>query len=507
MNIMNEIFKELEKNKINYCHFKSNQHLTESFEGKSDFDILVDPRDKKRCEEILLRFQCKQYEPVIIGAYPGVENWMAFDYNTGVLYHLHLHYQLISGKNLVKDYVFPWTDLALSTRVKDEKHDIFISNPNFEILLLLARTVVKSRTREHLAAAIGKYRLNEAMKAEYDYLRERIDEWSVISFAHKMFSKNSAGYIVDIVLHQKQLKSKQFRKLNELIRKELKNCRRYGAIHANVRSSVYRLIDLRNKFLSRKLGRLVITKKVNNAGGKIIAFIGVDGSGKSTISKEIQSWLGRKIECKKFYMGSGDGKKNIFATLVFALKKVVYKPGKKSVEKNRIDFESKEVKQIQFMKQPFNYIKKFINAFVIYSVIKDNRKKIIKMHKYRLNGGYSILDRFPQLEHESINDGLKLKKYAQILNSRMILRLARKEEEMMQIVHEIYPDIVFRLNISAETAMSRKPNEHFDIKPIEFKVKAVKSLKFEHSLLIEVDAEQAYDKELLIIKRKIWECI
>lgn len=202
-------------------------------------------------------------------------------------------------------------------------------------------------------------------------------------------------------------------------------------------------------------------------------------------------------------MGVGDGKKNFFATSINLIKKINDNKNKKVNPKKQFN----ENFEVSFKKEPKNYLKKFIHALVIYSVVKDNRKKIIKMHKYRLNGGHIILDRYPQLEHENINDGLKLKKYSRLLNNNFLEKLSKKEEKMMEIVEDIYPNIVFKLHISAETSMKRKPEEQTDLNAVERKIDGVSSLEFNNSYLVNIDAEEKFEKELLIIKQQIWECL
>jgi len=501
VHVIQKILLDLENLNIKYCHFKSNQHVDRSFDGFSDFDVLVDNSKKEVVHQVLIYNGCKRFEPEYIGSYPGVENWFAFDENTGKIFHIHLHYQLISGKSLVKDYVFPWRDFALNNAIKDSKWDIYISNPNFEILLLITRVIVKSKLRDYISAVFGRYKIKRDMLIEYEYLRDRIDETVLKDYAYQLLSEKTADYLHSFILSCTTLRSHEFIRINRLLRKELKNHRRYNPLYALLVSIILRYKDLSNKVLSRKLGKNIVTRKVTSSGGKIIAFIGVDGCGKSTVSDEINKWLGRKFECKKFYMGSGDGKKNFFANFVSLLNKRLKKLSNETQQKNE------KIEVISFKKEPIKYVKRYVRALVIYSVARGNRKKIIKMHRYRLNGGISVLDRYPQLEHENMNDGLKLRKYSKVLNSRFIMRLAQKEEKLMQIVNEIYPDIVFRLNISPEVSMARKPEEHHDINPLRQKVMAVKSLRFEGSKMIEVDAEQPYEEELLYIKKKIWECL
>lgn len=502
MHIIEKIALNMDKLNVKYCHFKSNEHLYESFQGISDFDILVDSRFKKEVDSVLIKHNCKRFEPEYIGYYPGVENWLAFDVKSGKIFHIHLHYQLITGKKLVKDFVLPWTDIILDNCIRSKHWEINISNSNHEILLLLSRIIVKAKFRDVTKALLRIYTLEKDMQAEYKFLKKYIDSNKLKTASKEMFSPQIADRLVEFILKNDNLTAKGFLYLNKLFKKEFKNYRRYSPISANFKSNVARSIDLKNKFFSRKMNKIILTKKVSTSGGKIISFIGVDGCGKSTVSEEISSWLGKKIECKKFYMGVGDGKKNIFASII-----LFFKNKRVSYSNNEKKQSTKNTRQISFKKNPRNYIKKYLHALVIYSVVKDNRKKILKMHKYRMSGGFSILDRYPQLEHENINDGLKLKEYSKILGSNLIKKLSEKEEKLMQIVKEIYPNLVFRLDISPSVSMARKPEEQIDIKSVQNKIEGIRSLKFEKSNLIEVNAEENYDDELLFIKQQIWESI
>ena len=49
------------------------------------------------------------------------------------------------------------------------------------------------------------------------------------------------------------------------------------------------------------------SKKVSShslsTNGKIISLIGVDGAGKTTLSKEIKKWLGYKLSAKNIFLG------------------------------------------------------------------------------------------------------------------------------------------------------------------------------------------------------------
>lgn len=499
MHIVKQIFGDFEKEKVKYCHFKSNQHLDESFNGDTDFDIIVDFSDKDKCESILLNYNCKQFEPEWIGRYPGVENWLAFDPDTGKIFHIHLHYQIATGKLLVKDYVLPWTKLILETAKKQSDYSIYVANPNIEIIILLTRLIVKSDFRTRFKALFGVYKLNKYMENEYIYLKERIDSNELKKFANIMFSPYAAQFIENLILNKSNISAKDFLSLSKIVRRELRLYRRMSSISANIKSMIFRIIISVSRRLNRLFDTNFITKKVTNSGGKIITFIGVDGSGKSTISSEINKWLGKKIECKRVYLGAGDGPKNLFATVVsYLLSKK--KKASKITNKNQNNYPQKNK---SILTKSIFHIKKLVQSLLIYSIVRDNHKRIKKMHSYRLNGGFSITDRYPQLQHENMNDGIKIKSISRTVKSRIINKLSIQEQKKLQIVNEIYPDLVFRLNISAETSMKRKPDQS-NIEYFALKAEKIKELDFSKSKLFEINAEKDLEDVLLEIKKIIW---
>ena len=144
---------------------------------------------------------------------------------------------------------------------------------------------------------------------------------------------------------------------------------------------------------------------------------------------------------------------------------------------------------------------------MISSVQKNNYYKIKKMYQYKLNGGVCILDRWPQVEKEKQNDGPKIVCYKNVFGEKPFLkRMIKQENERLGIVKTIKPDIIFRLNISLDTCMTRK-TEHVNKDYFERKIIELNQLNFQGANIVEVDAEQSYETELLFIKRILWKYI
>ena len=85
-------------------------------------------------------------------------------------------------------------------------------------------------------------------------------------------------------------------------------------------------------------------KTIDSYSGVSIAFWGMDGAGKSTVSNIIYSWISKELKVQHFYGGSGDGKLNFTINLIKKIKQKISRTKKlkigsheqKKIKKNQI---------------------------------------------------------------------------------------------------------------------------------------------------------------------------
>lgn len=228
---------------------------------------------------------------------------------------------------------------------------------------------------------------------------------------------------------------------------------------------------------------LVVNKRLKRTG-LVIAVIGCDGSGKSTVVEEISNWLSWKFEVKKIYLGSGDG----YCSVYKRIKQLLLK----TTEKN--DAHRKRLSQ---MKQK-NPLVIFLENMSHVQISFRCRKLIRKAHIYAKNGGIVITDRYPQTQFFGIADGPKIKGSASFLG--------KIEQKNLMYCAQNRPDMVIKLQAPFDIIMERRKAENEEDE-IRKKIKVVSELEFDGAYVICKDASMPFDQEILEIKREIWKCI
>lgn len=474
------LFDQWNDASIEYCHWKSNEHLEEGLNGLTDLDVLLSLEDKEKACSILQQLNFLSCKSQIGSRYPGVEDWIGFDNETGMLIHLHLHYQIVTGHKGMKEYNLPWSSECLLTRVQDKDTNVFISNPNLEIVTLYTRIGLKASPMQIARAKNGKYDTGDDNRKEITYLKERVD-WDEVSKIVKHYYGDISERMLSI-MHEDELSSSSFITLKEVAEKAMTPYRRFGAIGTFVRQWYYQILLRGLSHLKFSRGWNIILRKTPiSCKGLVVAFIGQDGAGKSTVTKEIEKWLSWKLDVKQFYLGSGD---------------------------HFNSWEKRMQEKLHSHNDPFS---KAIRAFLPFSLLKKLASNVYstikKGNKYASKGGIAIFDRFPQTQFMGINDGPKIRyfllpKVDNGLLKRVVTAYANREERILAKAVTYEPDVVIKLILSPEESIRRKPHENYEA--VKQKHEIIRALSFEKSEVYTIAADQPYEEEILQIKRILW---
>lgn len=467
--IVLELFEQWSDNNVNYCHWKSNQHLAEALSGETDLDILVDRNDARKCEEILHRLNFRRVVSPFWCRYPNIYDWIGFDPESGKLCHIHLHYKIIIGKKNIKNIHLPIESWLLTD--KRLHNNVYLPEHEKELIIFIIRVTLKTSIFQLLNSSVKRISpLPQNIQQECNWLLSSYNEAKLISALSKSDIKVPLSFFIDFIEHirnndltiAKVLRAKIF------IRSFLGSFR--------LKSDFY--VFLRWIYVHLYLKVIVYfdqsTKKTFPDHGQYFAIVGSDGSGKTTLSSDIKKWLSWKVALKHIYFGLP----------------------KRSVL----------LRFINLFKLPFIYLSGGSPLFNKPIVFLDNiwwlyiAYRRVRLHKlclkYRNLGYIVIAERFPLKEFWSMSqpmDGPRIKEQG------LFLKWEQNLYNKIQL-----PDKIFVLQLSIEEIRKRKDNLDFYIH--QRKVKAINSIKPKKKYLL-INAEQPYEDVLHFLKSNIWKSL
>ena len=468
---------------IRYCHWKSNQHFFDALIGVDDLDILIDRRQYSEVVNILNELKFKRFYIPSARTYVGIEDWLGFDEETGKIFHLHLHCQLVIGEKHLKGIHFPIEDRILNNRRWDEKQKVWLSSYFDELLLLMMRVGIKIRKRNLL---IGHVLCGSTLK-EYEWLKGRCPD-----FCEKLQKEEwlSPRIINDLtVLYTKKFSWGRCNSLKWHIYKDLapysQGSGLYNTIKRNWRELGRIVLEVKKRYL--KTNYTLLRRRVAT-GGVTIAFLGSDGAGKSSTIKEIYDWLYQVMDVRFFYLGSGDGQVSLLRAPVKMAMNLAIKMGKAKKSNN---FSNSKLQKKEGSKDGI------ARKVWVYTLAKERIAKLTQANRCRLRGFVVLTDRYPQSEFPGLCDGKRLSG-----NSGLA---ARTENEALRIARLCPPDLAIKMIVSPEEAVRRKPGE-LDEETSRNLTERVKAIKFSSKTkCVEISSDQPQEKMWLDVKRAIWD--
>lgn len=205
----------------------------------------------------------------------------------------------------------------------------------------------------------------------------------------------------------------------------------------------------------------------------LIAIVGCDGSGKTTLASEMCSTL-QDHSATYCYLGLGSrGIANRIETWPLIGKPLV----------RRLSAKARQART------KGQRIPGLLTALVIFWFSTLRLLRFKRMLKLRKQGQVVICDRYPQLEAPSFYDGPGLSTAR--ASGPLVEWIARQERKLYERMVQHRPTLVIRLNIDAETAHARKPDHELDL--LRDKVAATPLLRFNGAPILDIDVRQPYE--------------
>ena len=465
---------------IQYIHWKSNNHLAAALAGKTDLDLLVAQEDAQRFRQLALQHGFKSIMSPPPKQFPGVEDYLGFDPATGRFFHLHVYYRLVLGQPYVKNHRLPLEDALLTSAWRHEPEQVMVPTPEWELVVLVARVLLKIGTRDLLRPILDPAPLPELLQAELEYLTAHVhqEEWQLVLEA--------ANGVIPSEVVLAFLEAWKAGRLTPLCLFRLR-ARLRRALSPYQRAPRWRTTGL---YLARMLqslwpwGHKVRKRMVT--GGLTIAFVGADGAGKSTITADTCRWLSWKLDVRTLYMGTQQPSwMSRSAHLPFRVLQRLQRLGEA-----RLGATNALTRVIVTMRH-------WVESVHALALGLDRYRRSRLGRRAADQGTVVLFDRFPLPEVYEAMDGPRISPSW----GPLCEKLAQVERRLYQAIAP--PDCIIALQVSPEVALARKP-DHVPER-VTAKSTALRKLHGHHALrLTHVDADAPLEQVLLQVKRVVW---
>lgn len=480
------LLDDFHRQNISYCYWKSSRRVYRGLTGEGDLDLLIAKEDQHRAQAILLERGLKLFPCVAWRDHPAIVSFLGYDEASGRIVHLHVHFRLVAGNSFVKNYRLPWEAAILARTIVHPTLPIRMLDPANEALLSIVRCCLELRRSDPIVlrnwrAARDKFALDRRE------LSTRVDRATLCSRAGELFGHDMAHMFADAIYEEPRAEDQ--RVLRRRIQRHLAAYRAYNAFEAGLRTLGRAVLWAAGSLNKHFLWAPRPWSRRAPGGGRVVAVLGVDGSGKSTVVAAMRAWLGQEIDVVPIYLGTGDGRPSLvlwpFKLMVPLFTRLLGNRRKGTAHGKKSD------------------------PGILYSVLLmvwatvvaiEKRIKLSAAQRGANRGLVVLTDRYPQNQIFDFNDGPLLARPIHVPGW-----LRRFELASYALARRLPPDLVIKLVVTPETAARREPD--MDPAIIRHRITALQHLNFPGAHVVCVDAEQPLMEVLRVVKREIWRLI
>lgn len=204
----------------------------------------------------------------------------------------------------------------------------------------------------------------------------------------------------------------------------------------------------------------------------LIAVIGSDGSGKSTVCEHLITHVKKYGPATRVHLGKQAGNVGRAAVKIPFIGNYL----DKTIERNKVKIVKSRIGPLP--------------ALVIIFFVLRRLLRFRRMLAFRRRGLMVLADRFPQVQIPGAYDGTVFP--ADASGSRFVTWLAGRERAAFQWMANHKPDLVIKLNVDLDVACARKPDHRQE--SLAGKIAVTPLLTFQGAQIVDIDANTPLDE-------------
>jgi hypothetical protein len=486
LDLLLDVLVSLQRAGIHYCYWRSSRRLVVALAGLSDIDLLVARGHREQVVALLLDRGFKLLSSVPAHDEPVLMDLIGYDAPSGRIVHVHLHFQLMLGSSLLKLWRPPWDSTVLTRAVWHPSLPVRVLDAPTEAILSLARACVEFDPLD--VVALRQWRAMAAkFAADRKALAPQLDRSEVCRRAAELLGPALADSVAATVCRGDPPSWSLRRQLRAWLAPYRSAGRLQGRLSLAARSLLFlgRAVNKRLVHAPRPWSHRIA------GGGVVVAVLGVDGSGKSTLTRALREWAGAETDVLPLYFGTGDGRPS---WLLLPFKLMV--PFVQKMRRRKPAWASHG----RISDKPPGLLYSVLMAVWASVLAVEKRQKLTAARRAADRGMLVIGDRFPQNQLPEFNDGPLLPRLKHIPRW-----LRGFEAKAYDLANRLPPDLVIKLQASPALIAQREPDMRPEV--VRQRTEEVMELAFPASRVVALDASQPLTTVIADAKRAVWDML
>jgi len=479
---------------ISYCHWKSNIDLAKTLEGELDIDLLVSNNSLARATEILMQLGFKSAISRWGPNPPGVFHYYGYDPNRNDLVHVHMFARVLTGESFLKSHLLPFEEMLLENTCS--ANGLTVTSKEAELVLFVLRMCIKYGS---FLDVIRLLKSDKKVREEAQWLKNGSDMEQAVILLDKYCPVVSEVTFIEclnaIANGAPFLKKWQ---LSYQIRRRLRIYRKYSFL-----GWLFGHVQLLTGNLVKKI-RKQKGSKILLSGGTIIAIVGADATGKSTLVSETSRWLRKNFVVNTVHAGKPPS--TLLTTPINLLLAWYRGLRSRSRPARKLEKRSSSNTGTDRAEGKGLSLSSLIYAIRAVCLAWDRRALLWKTRRACANGEIIVCDRYPthstgRMDSPRLREGPDPKGFVTPIYNW----LTRMERTLYR--HIPPPDIVLRLSVSFETAKKRNAAREIldDEIYLQNRHQQAKEWFMPGTRFIQdIDTDLPLDETLLAVKQAIW---